>query len=801
MKTELMPYKRAGDSVRSHSKPQEKSILGLKLSKNSLIAISLAFLLGRVSFLGGMMPAGVAYYAASIVFETNRLLIALVTAAGMLTAGAREQLYIYAAAVILFNAINILFRSKKSKNDFRYAVIGFVSILVPHMVMVGLQGFLVYDFIKALFEAFIVFALTFIIKTAAAIITDSRRIRVFTNEEVISMTVLGALVLTGLGDIQFFTFSVRNILSILVLLIFTLKCGPGVGAAIGVSVGIIASVSGGATPLIIGTYAFCGLLCGILKKLGKIGVSLGFVMGNAILTLYMNGSVEVLIHLKEITAAVILFMLIPGKFIQLVAGQFDINTDEVLDKSVYSTRIKEMTIERLNKFSRAFKELAGTFNEISQTKVVTNKQDISGLFDRVADRVCKDCSVCLHCWDRNFYNTYQVMFKIVEQLDGKGRITVNDIPEYFLGRCERINEFVECVNSIYELFKVDMVWKSKLSESRGLVSQQLEGLSRIISNLAQEIDANVRFKNELEERIVLELNKKGVKASEAIAVENKWGKYEINVFHKGCGGKRSCIGIIEGIVSQIAGRKMVKESSECHNKPSNSSCSLRLIEEETFKVTTGIARAAKQNSTVSGDNYTFMNTGEGKFIIAISDGMGSGPKAALQSRATVSLLEQFMEAGFDKDTTINLINSILVLKSDEESFATIDLSLVDLYEGKVEFVKIGAAPTFIKRSGSVETIRSVSLPAGILSNVEVQFADKNVNSGDFIIMMTDGIVDSFDKNGESGVKVLQKFIEDIKSTNPQEIADMILSEACSHTDGVPFDDMTVLVAKAWKRAG
>jgi len=125
-------------------------------------------------------------------------------------------------------------------------------------------------------------------------------------------------------------------------------------------------------------------------------------------------------------------------------------------------------VERLNNFARAFEELSKTFSEISQTKIVAGKQDISSLFDRVADKVCKDCSLCLHCWDRNFYNTYQVMFKIVENLEKKGWIDESDIPEYFMERCERIGEFVRQVNNVYELFKVDMVWKNRIGESRGL---------------------------------------------------------------------------------------------------------------------------------------------------------------------------------------------------------------------------------------------------------------------------------------------------------------------------------------------
>ncbi|MCX7749362.1 MAG: SpoIIE family protein phosphatase, partial [Clostridia bacterium] len=221
------------------------------------------------------------------------------------------------------------------------------------------------------------------------------------------------------------------------------------------------------------------------------------------------------------------------------------------------------------------------------------------------------------------------------------------------------------------------------------------------------------------------------------------------------------------------------------------------IRDRAYRVTTGIARLSKYDGMVSGDNYTFMSTGDGKYILALSDGMGSGQKAATQSRATISLLEQFMESGFDKDIAVKLINSIFVLKSSDETFSTIDLSVIDLFSGEVEFVKIGAVSTFIKRDDSVDLIKSVSLPVGILSNVELELVHKKVKSGDFIIMMTDGVVDSF-KGYEDAEGELRALINGIRSRNPQEIADLIMDEAYKNCNSVPIDDMTVLVAKIWE---
>lgn len=800
MKTEILPNYRSDSTQVNYEKTQGKKFLKTIFSKKNVILLTLAFLLGRCKIAGGIMPFGLAIYAATFGIDVSRILVAGLVILGMITNRAGEQIYITIASMLIFNALNIPFKNNKSSQKFRLAVIAFFSVLLPGTLMVYFQGFLLYDLLKVLFSSFIVFLLIFVFRNVVPLLSNIQIRSVFSSEEAISLAIMSALALSGLGEIKILGFGVKNILSILTILIFGYKFGSGVGAAAGVIVGLMVSMSSTAVPLIIGSYAFCGLLSGVFKNLGKLGTGLGFVMGNAVITLYLSGSTQALVYLKEIVLAIVIFILIPQKLIDGLSNAFSSNININLDKKSYGLRIKEITVEKLNKFSIAFKELSKTFSEISQTRITTDKKDISSMFDRVADKVCKDCSLCLYCWDRNFYNTYQVMFKIVERLEEKGRIEESDIPDYFLERCERIYDFVQAVNNIYELFKVDMVWKSKVGESRNLVSQQLEGLSKVISNLASELNADVHFNSDLEDNILLELSKARIKAGEAIVFENKFGKYEVSILHKGCGGKKTCATAIEKVVSLVLGRMMIRENTDCYMKGKTGQCALKLIEEEPFRVTTGVARAAKHDNMVSGDSYTFMNNGGGKFIIALSDGMGSGERAASQSRAAINLLEQFMESGFDKDTTIKLINSILLLKSNEEAFSTIDLTLVDLYDGRVEFVKIGAVPTYIKRKGKVEVVRSASLPAGILENIELELINKKVESGDIIIMMTDGIIDSFIK-GKDGDKTIYEFIEKINNINPQRIADIILDKAYENCGGKPVDDMMVLVAKVWKRAG
>lgn len=216
--------------------------------------------------------------------------------------------------------------------------------------------------------------------------------------------------------------------------------------------------------------------------------------------------------------------------------------------------------------------------------------------------------------------------------------------------------------------------------------------------------------------------------------------------------------------------------------------------EPKFKISIASSKATKNNSDMSGDTSIQTSLHDGKFMMALSDGMGSGPKAKKSSSTVIKMLKRMLTTGFDKDISIGLINSSININSNEETYATIDISVIDRNTGNIEFVKNGACPTFIKSENKVEVVKAVSLPAGIVQDIDLVVYDKDLKGGEIIVMCSDGILESNTEltNKEIWVKEL---LENIQTDDIQKIANILLQESIDNGYGIAKDDMTVLIAK------
>jgi stage II sporulation protein E len=193
---------------------------------------------------------------------------------------------------------------------------------------------------------------------------------------------------------------------------------------------------------------------------------------------------------------------------------------------------------------------------------------------------------------------------------------------------------------------------------------------------------------------------------------------------------------------------------------------------------------------ICGDSFVITELNNGKFISVISDGMGTGEKACQESQTAITLLESLLNSGFDNQVALKTINSVLMLRSDQESFTTMDMLLIDLFTGQGEIIKTAAAPSFVKRGSQIEMICSSSLPVGILQEMDAFRQNITLTTDDMVIMVSDGVIEA--TRNKSATNWLPNLLRGIIEDDCQRLAEYILSQAVNLSQGKPKDDMTVI---------
>ena len=221
------------------------------------------------------------------------------------------------------------------------------------------------------------------------------------------------------------------------------------------------------------------------------------------------------------------------------------------------------------------------------------------------------------------------------------------------------------------------------------------------------------------------------------------------------------------------------------------------LEEPAYYLLTGVAKAVKETEKISGDNYSFYETDNGKMVVILSDGMGSGEKACSDSERVIEMMERLLEAGFRKESAMQMINGALTATGKEDNMSTLDICEMNLYTGECEFIKVGAACTYIKRGRLVDRLSTQNFPLGVFGQLESEVLYRTLQSGDYVIMLSDGVLDALSQG--IGEEILPEVIGKMEYSNPNEIANQILAYCLKQSNGQIRDDMTILVTGIWEQ--
>ncbi|MDO5539386.1 MAG: SpoIIE family protein phosphatase [Eubacteriales bacterium] len=453
---------------------------------------------------------------------------------------------------------------------------------------------------------------------------------------------------------------------------------------------------------------------------------------------------------------------------------------------------------RIERCAQSFQSLSEVFQCLPSKKEALSEEDMQGIYDTVRNNVCGNCGRRADCWGRDVQKTSRLTYELLEMMAESGsESTENEILyKKFYHHCIKGRMFREELKNCFYRARLDMMWCNRMLENRAAVADQLQETAKIIQEIACTSFDMGETDETFDRKVKYRLAFLRIRVKSIRQVKTEQGYRQIILTANTAKGHCVSVKMVADILTELRGSRFVPER-DSRLTIGHELNSIHFVEETNYYMLTGTAGRAAYGQSTSGDNFAILTGSHGQVILGISDGMGTGPGANEESRTVIELLEQFLGAGFSAEAAVKMINSAMVLRRGMERFSTLDICGINLYNGKCEFMKVGAATTFIRHAGWVDAVTSKSFPVGIFREVDFERTQKILEHGDMIIMVSDGVLDALPQ--EEAEEILKYMILQIETENPAEFAHCLLEQILGIVDDRPADDMTILVGGFWKK--
>ena len=477
-------------------------------------------------------------------------------------------------------------------------------------------------------------------------------------------------------------------------------------------------------------YAFGGLLAGVISGFGKSICTAGFFIANIVVAVQSDNPVIILTCIYEALAASIIFMFLPEYWGSSFLSAFYYPSD----CNRRSSYLKDAITMKLNSASLALMNISTAINKVTSKLTEINKQDIGSVYLKSIGSVCNNCGLRVFCYEAKKDDTISSIENVTQVLNSSGELEVKNFNKDFIKRCCKIDELSRAINLHYKDYAVSQMAKQRVDEVRGFISEQFLDIGKILSDISKEFETYDTFDEDSAMSISIMLKKYDIVPMDISCRLNKFDRMTVE------------IEIIGKERKQIEKIPLQKEISKCCARTmdlpvitvTQENSKIMVCEKTTFSVKVGVAQHVYKNGSLCGDSYKYFNDGMGRMQFILSDGMGTGGRAAIEGAMACEIMKMLVQSGINFKTAAKLTNSALIVKSEDEFLSTLDVLCVDLFTGKVDFLKAGAPFTLIKQKGDVKKIDMPSLPIGILKDVEFSVSSEKLFNHDKVLMFSDG---------------------------------------------------------------
>ena len=454
-----------------------------KIAARDVLISLMCFILSRAKLLGSITPFGMAFFAAS--FSHTGWFYAMLSAIIAVPSVHPGMDSVRYVITLGFTAAVLGISDSRQKTLFKALTVSLVYFVVS-LLMQTAYGFSLYDFIVQSFESFLCFVGVYAISSVAPVVADYRKRTFLSHSEIIGIISLAAMTVMSLSSTPaIFGLNPASFVSLFLIMAVSYKGDIMISSSCGIILGLALTLSTNGPASLTGAYAIAGFAAGFFSRYSRLGIVLGVTLANAVITAFMNDSAFMLINPIEVLLAGIIFATMPQKTVNIFTDFAKKAADISSVASAQAERVSIMREERLETMAESFKKIADIYRRDCYLRQ-PGKQYIAKLFDYAAEKSCTSCVRRFDCWQKNKKSTLAYMNSMLSKAASKGTLETGDMPENFAESCIKKDEFTKNFNFVYDIYKTDKLWLEKMFETRLLIVNQMEGISKILEKTAKE---------------------------------------------------------------------------------------------------------------------------------------------------------------------------------------------------------------------------------------------------------------------------------------------------------------------------
>ena len=753
--------------------------------KNILFMV-FALLLSTKTLIGDFRPFNYVLLAVASAFEVPLILVLIASVAGLAIGGYSSATVMLLIFFLLYNLITAIVNIEGINRKYTVFIKFMASIAILQIVSTFITGDLFTQLFSVLSTIVLPGIIYLIVVTGMNVILNIKNGFVYTKEESIAMILTIAILLSSLGSVSVLGFKIVEILALILILIYGWGNGAILGATAGLIIGLSYTCLCDVSMSFVVAIAFSGFISGLLRRFGKIPVIIAFVAGNVYISYYATGMSQINIVICEALIASIVLFLMPKYIERKLDNLFDLTRGLETFKNNLLNPTKEAK-EKIGAVSEVFSSLADI--TVERTKE-TEEETIEVIKKYILSYVNNTCFACENineCIEKE--NLDMTAEYLADRLESGEPIE----PEMLKFNCKDSKIIINNLYDIYNSMKLMRVLKQKEIENNKKISNQYKEVSKLLNNISENIKEGSLVKDEAQKKLRNELKFYGYNVYEDDFKRDKETieyTFITDILTNIDKQKKQIVELCSNILEQNMCIKLILNISKTEKSK------IKIVSTPKYNIKSEIISYTKTGENISGDSYLQLELQDLRQLSVISDGVGSGENASRSSSTVINMLERLLSGGFDEDKAIEIINSVIKLKGEDELFATLDAAIINEKDAQCYFIKLGAAPTYLIEKGKVITITSTNIPVGLVDSSDYIPICKKLDYGDFVIQLSDGVIpDTIDPNNN----YIKNFLSTCDITKSAKVIAQELKEVINiNNDGVYDDDITLIVNKIEK---